>query len=197
MLQYILRKVAHTLIVALGVVTLAFVALRMSGDPAALMVPPDASLQDVQAWRHELGLDVPLAQQYVRFLKGAVRGEFGTSFKHGVPAWALVTERMWATGELALVALAAALTLGIPMGILASVRRGSWYDSVCMALAVLGQATPSFWLGLMLILLLSIQVPLFPTGGRGGWDHSARFSGPASRASRDPACWRYWGPNTC
>jgi peptide/nickel transport system permease protein len=171
MSEYVLRKVAHTAVVALGVVTLAFVALRMSGDPAAMMVPPDASLQDVRAWRHELGLDVPLYQQYARFLGGAVRGEFGTSFKHGVPAWTLVTERIWATGELALVALAVALAIGIPMGVLSSVKRGSWYDAVAMALAVVGQATPSFWLGLMLILLFSVELPWFPTGGRGGWDH--------------------------
>ena len=171
MLQYVLRKVIHTGVVALGVVTLAFVALRMSGDPASMMVPPDASLQDVQAWRHELGLDVPLYQQYVRFLGDAVRGEFGTSFKHGVPAWTLVTERIWATGELALVALLIALAIGVPVGVVSSARRGSWYDHVSMVLAVFGQATPSFWLGLMLILVFSVQIPLFPTGGRGDWRH--------------------------
>ena len=171
MLRYILRKVGHTLGVALGVLTLAFVALRMSGDPAAMMVPPDASMQDIQAWRHELGLDVPLYQQYARFLRDAVRGDFGTSFKHGVPAWGLVTERMWATGELALVALGLALAIGIPMGILASVKRGSAIDAGAMVLAVLGQATPYFWLGLMLILLFSVQIPLLPTGGRGDWRH--------------------------
>jgi peptide/nickel transport system permease protein len=169
--RYVAHKVLHALGVAFGVLTLAFLALRLSGDPAAMMVPPDASLQDIQAWRHELGLDVPLPAQYVRFVGDTLQGNFGTSFKHGVPAWTLVTERMWATGELALVALGLALAIGIPVGIIASLRRGSWYDALAMAFAVFGQATPYFWLGLMLILVFSVRIPLFPTGGRGDWHH--------------------------
>ena len=171
MRRYVFYKVLHTLGVALGVLTLVFLALRLSGDPAAMMVPPDASLQDIRAWRHELGLDVPLHEQYRRFLRDGLHGKFGTSFKHGVPAWPLVTERMWATAELALVALGLALAIGMPIGIVASRTRGSSYDALAMAFAVFGQATPYFWLGLMLILVFSVQIPIFPTGGRGDWRH--------------------------
>ena len=171
MRRYVFYKLLHTLGVALGVLTLVFLALRLSGDPAAMMVPPDASLQDIRAWRHELGLDVPLHEQYLRFLRDGLHGKFGTSFKHGVPAWPLVTERMWATAELALVALGLALAIGMPIGIVASRTRGSSYDALAMAFAVFGQATPYFWLGLMLILVFSVQIPIFPTGGRGDWRH--------------------------
>jgi ABC-type dipeptide/oligopeptide/nickel transport system permease component len=171
MLSYTLRKLFHTAFVALGVVTLAFGALRLSGDPAATMLPGDATVEELQALRHELGLDAPLANQYVRFLGGAVNGDFGLSFRHQQPALDLVLERLPATLELALASLALSVAVAIPLGIVAALYRGRLVDALAMAFAVVGQATPYFWMGIMLILVVSVQLGWLPTSGRGGLDH--------------------------
>jgi len=168
MLGYVFRKVFHTAFVALGVVTLAFAALRLSGDPAATMLPGDASVEELVALRHQLGLDRPLWLQYVQFLGGALSGDFGTSFRHQQPALPLVLERLPATLELAGAALALAVALALPLGILAAVYRGRLLDVLAMAFAVVGQATPYFWMGIMLILVVSVELDWLPTSGRGG-----------------------------
>jgi peptide/nickel transport system permease protein len=168
MLGYVVRKVFHTAFVALGVVTLAFAALRLSGDPAATMLPGDASVEELVALRHQLGLDGPLWLQYVQFLGGALTGDFGTSFRHQQPALPLVLERLPATLELAGAALALAVALALPLGILAAVYRGRLLDVLAMAFAVVGQATPYFWMGIMLILVVSVELGWLPTSGRGG-----------------------------
>ena len=128
MARYCVQKLLHTVFVALGVVTLAFVALRLSGDPAATMLPGEASVEELAALRHMLGLDQPFYLQYVRFLVGAVHGDFGISFRHQQPALALVLERLPATYELALTALVLAVAVALPLGILAAVRRGRLAD---------------------------------------------------------------------
>ena len=168
MLGYVFRKVFHTAFVALGVVTLAFAALRLSGDPAATMLPGDASVEELVALRHQLGLDRSLWLQYVQFLGGALTGDFGTSFRHQQPALPLVLERLPATLELAGAALALAVALALPLGILAAVYRGRLLDVLAMAFAVVGQATPYFWMGIMLILVVSVELGWLPTSGRGG-----------------------------
>jgi len=171
MLQYTLRKLLHTGLVALGVVTLVFIALRASGDPAATMLPGDASVEELTALRRELGLDRPLPIQYARFLAGAVTGDFGTSFRHQQPALPLVLERLPATLELAFAALALAVAAALPLGIVAALRRGRLADVLAMGFAVVGQATPYFWMGIMLILVVSVELGWLPTSGRGGWEH--------------------------
>lgn len=171
MLRYTLRKLLHTLLVALGVVTFVFAALRLSGDPAATMLPGDASVEELQALRHALGLDQPIHVQYVQFLLGAVRGDFGMSFRHQQPALPLVLERLPATFELAVAALVLALVIAIPLGVLAAIRQGGPLDVLAMGFAVVGQAMPSFWMGIMLILVVSVQLGLLPTSGRGGPEH--------------------------
>jgi len=171
MLQYTLRKLLHTGLVALGVVTLVFIALRASGDPAATMLPGDASVEELTALRRELGLDRPLHIQYARFLAGAVTGDFGTSFRHQQPALPLVLERLPATLELAFAALALAVAAALPLGIVAALRRGRLADVLAMGFAVVGQATPYFWMGIMLILVVSVELGWLPTSGRGGWEH--------------------------
>src|SRR5688500_19982613 len=117
MVGYVFRKVFHTAFVAFGVVTLVFAALRLSGDPAATMLPGDASVDELTALRHQLGLDRPLWLQYLQFLAGAVSGDFGTSFRHQQPALPLVLERLPATLELAGAALLLAVALALPLGI--------------------------------------------------------------------------------
>jgi peptide/nickel transport system permease protein len=165
---YVARKVFHTLFVAVGVITLVFVALRMSGDPAAAMLPGDASVDETIALRRTLGLDRPLYAQYASFLGSAVTGDFGVSFRHQQPAFELVLERLPATLELAFAALVLALVVALPLGILAAVYRGGPVDVAAMVFAVIGQATPYFWMGIMLILIVAVQLDWLPTSGRGG-----------------------------
>jgi peptide/nickel transport system permease protein len=168
---WVARKVLHTLFVALGVVTLVFAALRLSGDPASTMLPGDASVDELAALRHALGLDQPLAVQYVQFLAGAVRGDFGESIRHQQPAFGLVLERLPATFELAFAALALSVVIALPLGILAAIYRGRAVDMLAMGFAVVGQATPFFWMGIMLILVVSVELRWLPTSGRGGPEH--------------------------
>ena len=168
MVGYVFRKVFHTAFVAFGVVTLVFAALRLSGDPAATMLPGDASVEELVALRRQLGLDRPLWLQYVQFLAGALSGDFGTSFRHQQPALPLVLERLPATLELAGAALLLAVALALPLGVLAAVYRGRIVDVLAMAFAVVGQATPYFWMGIMLILIVSVELAWLPTSGRGG-----------------------------
>ena len=168
MVGYVFRKVFHTAFVAFGVVTLVFAALRLSGDPAATMLPGDASVDELGALRRQLGLDRPLWLQYLQFLAGAVSGDFGTSFRHQQPALPLVLERLPATLELAGAALLLAVVVALPLGILAAIHRGRVLDMAAMAFAVVGQATPYFWMGIMLILVVSVELAWLPTSGRGG-----------------------------
>ncbi len=168
MLQFTVRKLLHTAFVALGVVTLAFAALRLSGDPAATMLPGDASVEELVALRHALGLDQSILMQYANFLAGALRGDFGLSFRHQQPALTLVLERLPATLELAFAALLLTIAVAVPLGILAAIYRGRLADIVAMSLAVVGQATPFFWMGIMLILVVSVELGWLPTSGRGG-----------------------------
>ena len=171
MLEFVTRRLLHTALVTLGVVTLAFVALRLSGDPAATMLPGDASVDELRDLRHALGLDQPLHVQYVTFLGGAVRGDFGDSFRHQQPAFGLVLERLPATLELAFAALLLAVAVALPLGIVAAIYRGRAVDMLAMGFAVVGQATPYFWMGIMLILVVSVELGWLPTSGRGGWPH--------------------------
>ncbi len=169
--RYIARKLGHTLLVVLGVVTLAFAALRLSGDPAATMLPGDSSVDELTALRHTLGLDQPITMQYARFLVDAARGEFGTSFRHQQPALGLVLERLPATLELAFAALVLTVATALPLGIVAALYRGRLPDVAAMSFAVVGQATPFFWMGIMLILVVSVQLGWLPTSGRGTVAH--------------------------
>ena len=171
MLEFVARRLLHTALVTLGVVTLVFVALRLSGDPAATMLPGDASVDELRHLRRTLGLDQPLHVQYVAFLGSAVRGDFGESFRHQQPAFGLVLERLPATLELAFAALLLAVVVALPLGIVAALYRGRAADVLAMGFAVVGQATPYFWMGIMLILVVSVELGWLPTSGRGGWPH--------------------------
>jgi ABC-type dipeptide/oligopeptide/nickel transport system permease component len=170
-LEFVARRLLHTALVAVGVVTLVFVALRLSGDPAASMLPGDASVDELRDLRHALGLDRSVPAQYVAFLRDAVRGDFGESIRHQQPAFGLVLERLPATLELAFAALVLALVVALPLGIVAALYRGRVVDVVAMGFAVVGQATPYFWMGIMLILVVSVELAWLPTSGRGDWRH--------------------------
>jgi peptide/nickel transport system permease protein len=166
---YLLRRGLQSLLVLLGVSFVVFGILFLTGDPALVLLPPDASIEDIATFRRVNGFDKPFLVQYGRFLYGAFRGDFGESIRHGEPAFDLVMERMPATFELAGAALLIALCLAIPAGIISAVRRNTIIDYISTVVALLGQSMPTFWLGIMLILLFSVQLNLLPSSGRGGW----------------------------
>ena len=168
---YLLRRLLQSLLVLLGVSFVVFGILFLTGDPALVLLPPDASADDVAKFRESMGFNDPFFVQYGRFLLGALRGDFGQSIRHGEPAFDLVMERMPATFELSGAALAIALCLAIPAGIVSAVRRNSVLDYISTIVALLGQSMPTFWLGIMLILLFSVQLNLLPSSGRGDWQH--------------------------
>jgi peptide/nickel transport system permease protein len=168
---YLLRRLLQSLLVLLGVSFVVFFILYLTGDPALVLLPPDASAEDVQRFREAMGFNDPFIVQYGRFLGGALRGDFGQSIRHGEPAFQLVIERMPATFELAGAGLLIALCLAIPAGIISAVRRNSAVDYIATVVALLGQSMPTFWLGIMLILVFSVQLNLLPSSGRGGLPH--------------------------
>ena len=168
---YLLRRCLQSLLVLLGVSFVVFGILFLTGDPALVLLPPDATVEDVKKFREEMGFNDPFFVQYGRFLAGALRGNFGQSIRHGEPAFDLVMERMPATFELAGAALALALCLAIPAGIISAVRRNTVLDYVSTVVALLGQSMPTFWLGIMLILFFSVQLNVLPSSGRGGFVH--------------------------
>lgn len=165
--RYLARRLVQNLFVLLGVSLLVFLLLSLSGDPAALMLPPGATQADLDRLRASMGLDRPLPEQYARFMLGVARGDFGESLSIGVPARDLVLSRLPATLELTAAALIFALAVAFPAGIIAALRRGSWVDNLSMLVALVGQSVPVFWLGLMLILLFSVNLRWLPPGGRG------------------------------
>ena len=168
---YLLRRFLQSLLVLLGVSFVVFGILFLTGDPALLLLPPDASIEDIAKFRQQMGFNDPFFVQYGRFLSGALRGNFGQSVRHGEPAFDLVMERMPATFELSGAALALALCLSIPAGIISAMRRNTLVDYIATVVALLGQSMPTFWLGIMLILLFSVQLNVLPSSGRGGWQH--------------------------
>jgi ABC-type dipeptide/oligopeptide/nickel transport system permease component len=168
---YLGRRLAQSLLVLLGVSFVVFFILYLTGDPALVLLPPDATAEDVRRFREAMGFNDPFIVQYGRFLAGALRGDFGQSIRHGEPAFGLVVERLPATFELATAALLIALVIAIPAGIVSAVRRNTIVDYVATVVALLGQSMPTFWLGIMLILFFSVQFNILPSSGRGGLSH--------------------------
>ena len=171
MRSYLLRRLWQAVLVLFGVSVVVFLILHLTGDPAALLLPPDATAEDIREFREAMGFNDPFLVQYGRFLAGALRGDFGRSVRHDEPAFDLVAERMPATLELAGAALLIALALAIPAGIVSAVRRNTALDYVSTVVALLGQSMPTFWLGIMLILVFSVRLNLLPSSGRGTLEH--------------------------
>ena len=171
MLSYTIRRLGQTVVTALFVSMIVFSLARLTGDPTILIVPTEATEQDRQFFRKQLGLDLPLHEQYWRFLTKVVQGDMGTSFRYREPALDLVLSRLPATLELAFTSMLLATLIALPIGIIAAVRRGSAVDVGTRWFATIGQSTPTFWLGLMLILVFSVDLGWFPTSGRGSAWH--------------------------
>ena len=165
---YIIRRLLYSVVVLLGVTLLVFVTLRLSGDPVQLLLREgNPSQQDIDALRRALQLDRPLYEQYFSFLGNAVRGDFGDSLRYKTPAFGEVMARMLATLELALAAYIFAILLALPTGVLSAVKRGGVVDFLSRLVSLLGLSFPSFWLGLMLILIFGVRLKWLPVSGRG------------------------------
>jgi peptide/nickel transport system permease protein len=166
--RYLLGRLLDGLVAILGVVTIVFVVSRLLGDPTVLLLPVGASEAQLAELRAGLGLDRPIWEQYLSYLGGVVQGDFGQSFQFMRPALQVVLERMPATMALAFSALGIGILFGAVAGSLAALYRGTVVEAAVMVLALLGQATPVFWLGLLLILLFAVELGLVPTGGYDG-----------------------------
>ena len=171
MQRYILRRVSYALISLVLLSITIFCLVRITGDPAVLMAEPGANEADLQIIRKEFGLDKPWPVQYVHFVSSLVQGDFGISIYYRVPAFDLYLQQLPASLLLASVAMAFSLILGIPIGILSAVRLNTWFDNFGKIFAILGLSLPSFWVGLILILLLSVSLGWLPSSGSGTFLH--------------------------
>jgi len=171
MLQFLFKRLWHTVFVIIGISMISFFFIHLSGDPVMLMLPGDASTQEIDTLREQLGFNQPLHRQYLRFAGQALRGKFGNSLYYKVPAMELILERLPASLELAMAAMLIALLVAVPIGIVSAVRRGSFVDMGSMLGALFGLSMPHFWLGIMMILLFSVKLGWLPTSGRGTLAH--------------------------
>jgi ABC-type dipeptide/oligopeptide/nickel transport system permease component len=170
--KYILRRMVQSLIVLAGALVISFVILRVvPGDPAVLMLSDMATPDEVERMRVALGVHEPIWVQFGIYLKQIVTGDFGLSYRRGTPALDLVLTYLPATIQLAAAALLITIVVAVPLGIVAAVRKNSWIDNALSVGALLGQSLPVFWLGIMLILLVSVQLRLLPTSGYGELRH--------------------------
>ncbi len=167
MLAFIIRRVMQSVIVLVAMSVIVFAGVSALGDPVEVMTSPDSTQADREATRMALGLDKPLPVQYWRFLSGALSGDLGKSFAYGAPAVDLILERMPATFELAIAAMLIAVVLGIPLGLWAGLKPDSIAGKTIMTGSILGFSLPTFWVGLMMIMLFSVQLGWLPTSGRG------------------------------
>jgi ABC-type dipeptide/oligopeptide/nickel transport system permease component len=171
MTQWIIRRLGYSLTTLLAISIVVFLLVRLTGDPVVLFLPQDASAEEVARVRRLLGFEDPLTKQYARFLTSAVRGDLGLSIRHQEPALQVVLKRFPATLELATAAMLLTLAVSLPAGIGAALMRNSWFDRLVMSVIVLGQSLPSYWFGIMLILVVSVQWSLLPPLGRGTLAH--------------------------
>jgi peptide/nickel transport system permease protein len=174
MLAFVLRRLFQAVIVMIAVAFIAFMLFQYVGDPVVFMLGQNASPQDIRQLRSDLGLDQPFFVQFGHFLVNAAQGEFGLSLRQGAKVSRLIAERFPATLELSLVAAVLALAIGIPLGVYAALRRGTFTSQMFMTLSLLGVSLPTFLIGILLILVFSVTLGWFPSFGRGdtvqlGW----------------------------
>ncbi|MCJ7494189.1 MAG: ABC transporter permease [Deltaproteobacteria bacterium] len=168
---YLLRRLYQAILVLLVVSGIVFVILHISGDPLALLMPQDAPPSDIEEMRRSLGLDKPLIVQYGLFLKNAAQGNLGVSYHHGQPALKLVLERLPASLELVVTTILISLILAVPIGVLAASRRGTTVDRASLLGSLIGISAPPFWIGIVFILIFSVELQWLPSSGRGTWAH--------------------------
>jgi ABC-type dipeptide/oligopeptide/nickel transport system permease component len=169
LLPFLASRLLRAAIALWLVSTVVFVVMRLSGDPVPLLLPPDAPASEFARVRAELGLDRPLPVQYAVFLGHVLHGDFGQSIHFRQPALRVVAGYLPATFELGLAAFTLALLIALPIGIVSAVKRNSLIDQATMGLALVGQSAPTFFIGILLILVVSLNLGLLPTSGRDGW----------------------------
>lgn len=169
MLRFLALRLGRAAVTIVLVVTFAFVVLRLSGDPALIIMSPEAPPEAIRAFRHAWGLDQPIWLQYLHYFGAILQGEMGQSMRDGRPAIQLVAERLPATLALTVPALLLKIGLGVPAGVQAALHRNSLTDRVVMAAAVAGFTVPSFVLGLVLVLVFAVHLGWLPSGGQEGW----------------------------
>ncbi len=167
MLSYIVRRLALSLLTVFLALTLMFGVLHLGGDPVLLLVPVDSTPEYIERMRAQWGFNDPLWVQYAHFVGRAALGDFGESLRYNIPALQLVLERLPATGLLTMVSILLAVIVGVPLGFLAALHSGRLLDQLSNVGSVLGQSIPSFWLGLLLVLVFSVNLGMLPTGGMG------------------------------
>lgn len=171
MTVYILRRFLRGLVTMWLVVTLVFVTLRINGDPAEAMLPDEASAAEIDAFNRRYGLDKPVPVQYGLYFVSVLQGDFGDSLSERRPVTELIAARIGYTLQLGLAAVFIALIVSIPAGILAAIYHNSVWDRLLMAGAFFGQSAPTFFVGIVLILIFSFNLRLLPSSGKGTWQH--------------------------
>ncbi len=171
MIAVLIRRLLGSLTVLAGVAAVVFAILHLTGDPAAVMLPPDATHEETIAFRHALGFDRPLIVQFGSYALGLAHGDLGDSLRHAKPALGLVLERLPATLALAVFALVVLLVVAIPAGIISAIAPNSPIDWVVRIFALVGQSAPTYWIGLMLILIFGVALGWLPVSGIGGLSH--------------------------
>jgi len=169
MVRYILKRLGQAVICLFGITVIVFLLSHLSGDPALLMSPPEATLEDIEQLRVTLGLDKPLHIQYWVFISNAVQGDFGESIRWGKPCLEVWLIRFPNTLILGGAAMLFTIIIGLPTGIISAVKLGGWFDNFGKVFALMGQSLPVFWVGLMLILFFSVILGWLPTSGMGSW----------------------------
>jgi ABC-type dipeptide/oligopeptide/nickel transport system permease component len=171
MQRYVLKRIFQSLLTLLVLSLLIFIVCRLTGDPVLLMLPDDASPEDVAQLRTALGLDRPLPVQYGLFLRSALQGDFGRSIKGQVPVLDLIEERLPNSIKLAIVSLLITVILAFPLGVMAAVKKGTSVDTLANLIAVLGQSLPQFWVGIVLIQIFAVHLRWLPVAGTGSFWH--------------------------
>lgn len=171
-MNYLLTRGARSGLTVLLVVTFTFFILRMSGDPAMMILSADAPPEAIEAFRQSWGLDAPLSHQYFGYLGNILAGNFGVSMRNGASAMSLVLEAIPATLAITLPAFVLKLLLGIPAGIFAAFHRNTWIDRLIMSFSVAGHSMPSFVLGVLLVLIFAVSLGWLPSGGYASWRHA-------------------------
>jgi len=171
MARYALKRIVVGFICLIGVSLIIFVAVRLTGDPTELLLPEDATKEDFERLRAELGLDKPIPVQYFIFIREAAKGNFGRSVRWKRPAIELVLSRIPATLQLGALAFCLAVSFGLLAGVTSAKLRGTPFDLLVRVAAMFGLSMPTFWLGIMLILVVAVQLRWLPTSGRGGFEH--------------------------
>lgn len=171
MSRYFLKRILFLIPVLLGVSIMIFSIVHLApGDPAEIMLGPDATREEIERYRVTLGLDRPLPEQYLTFLTKALRGDLGTSLKSHTPVLTDILSCFPPTLTLASLSMIIAVCVGLPLGMLAALKHNTWIDGLCSFIALAGFSIPAFWVGLLLMLAFSIAIPIFPSSGWGEWN---------------------------